>query len=101
MEARRQLAQILRDIEEKTEAPTATATPPCYLCQVEDANETPFDPDQHRLCLICARKLEVMAEVGIAWDNEPQGKSYLLEAVDAPSPGVVWEIWNDEDLEGG
>lgn len=41
-------------------------TPPklCYLHEVEDGNETPFDPEKHWVCLICAAKLRSMTMVG-------------------------------------
>jgi len=56
----------------------------CYVCQVEDANETPFDENQHRLCLLCARKLEVMADTGVVWENPQQGKVYRLTCAEGP-----------------
>ena len=74
----------------------------CYLCQIEDPNETPFDPDQHGMCLICVRKMEVLADnsqiegVGfVRWSNPYQGRSYVLSSVDEDPPEFGSEEWLD------
>jgi len=36
-------------------------TSECYLCTVEDGNETPFDKQKHALCLRCKAKLRRIA----------------------------------------
>ena len=72
-----------------------TSERPCYLCTVEDGNETPFDGDYHTVCLLCAAKLRAMGrgegilfamgrweievvtrELGLAWEAvlESRGK---------------------------
>jgi hypothetical protein len=55
----------------------------CYLHDVECANETPYNPKEHTVCLLCSRKLEVMGDHGVTWANEAQGRLYAItHAVD-------------------
>ena len=54
--------------DEPDDASDGAATSPCYLCQIDDPNEVPFDPDEHRICLICAVKLWELAREELAFD---------------------------------
>lgn len=42
---------------------------PCYVHEIEDANETPYDPEKHGLCMLCAAKLWEIARVGTEFDR--------------------------------
>ena len=65
----------------------------CYMHDVECANETPFDLKVHTVCLMCARKLEVMGESGLCWVNRAQNRSYAITARSNP---FDYKIDNDE-----
>ena len=41
----------------------------CYIHDVEDGNETEFDPNKHQICLICGAKLYNLAKHGISFDR--------------------------------
>jgi hypothetical protein len=50
----------------------------CYIHDVDDPNETPYDPKEHDICVLCARKLEVLGDAGICWINKPHAREYTL-----------------------
>ncbi len=37
----------------------------CYICKVSDPNKTHYDPDRHKICLICSVKLWELANKGV------------------------------------
>lgn len=40
----------------------------CYLCGVEDPNETRYHPREHAICMVCAVKLWELAQFGVEFD---------------------------------
>jgi hypothetical protein len=57
--APRDIPNVIASLNAEKEV-RASGLPPanCYLCDVDDANETPYDPDRHQVCLACAAKLQ-------------------------------------------
>jgi len=55
---------------------------PCYLHDVEDGNETPFDEDEHKICLLCAAKLRALGmDDGIDFEMGPTRTFVVSEPV--------------------
>jgi len=51
----------------------------CYLCSVEDPNETHFDPAQHRLCVVHAVALWELAAKGLEFKIRGRTVAIKLE----------------------
>lgn len=60
-----ELHRLLATGEEQLAEPTQ----PCYVHEIEDANATPYDPEKHGLCMLCAAKLWEIARVGTEFDR--------------------------------
>jgi hypothetical protein len=50
----------------------------CYIHAVKDANETPYSPDRHMICLVCAAKLFELAKNHGGLEFECGGKTVSL-----------------------
>jgi hypothetical protein len=60
---------------------------PCYMCTVVDGNETYFDSDRHRMCLLCLRKLERIAQ---ATTDSYSGDGFVWRTHDAVFSLSMW-----------